>query len=197
MTILANDTHRVTNGAAIADLAELGILRKEDSILDLTVGPNAGFWTRWRPDVLVTNDDDEAVAADYHHNVFDRAFAPGAYSVVCWDPPYAYRGTSRLESDAQYGLGDYSSADSVDETLIGGALEAMEISRRLVLVKCQDSNVASKFRDQSGFVTEAVRKAGGRVAGKLYIHAMRSQPSGKKQLNIWGYHSVLLVIEVP
>jgi hypothetical protein len=196
MSILANDGHRTTNSQAIADLAELGMLRSEDEILDLTVGPNAGFWTRWRPDRLTTNDVDPDVTADFHHDVLvGPLFPPRGYDVVCWDPPYGYRGTSRLASDANYGLGDYRSADAIDSMLVAGMCEALLIARRLVLVKCQDACVSGAFRDQSGFVTEAARRAGAKVVGKLYVKAARAQPSGKKQKNIWGYHSVLLLLE--
>lgn len=197
--VLANDPNRRTNAHAIADLAWLGILRAEDRILDLTVGPKAGFWTHWRPHELITNDSDPAVEADHHYDVYDQpAEWDLGIDVVCWDPDYAYRGTSRLESDANYGLaGPYRTPDDVDRVLIDGMLIGLQIAHRLVLVKCQDSNVASAFRDQSGFVTEAARKAKATVAGKLYVNATRIQPAGKKQLNIWGYNSVLLVIAVP
>lgn len=198
MTVLANDPNRTTNAQAIADLHQLGWLRDEDWFLDLTVGPKAGFWQLWRPPRLHTNDLDPAVEADTHYDVRSPGFMPKSYDVIVWDPDYAYRGTSALESDANYGLaGPYRTANMVDELLVDGMLQAFAGSRRLVLVKCQDSNVASTFRDQSGFVTDAARKAGARVAGKLYVSAYRAQPAGKKQLNIWGYHSVLLVIEVP
>jgi hypothetical protein len=200
MTILANDNDRRTNGQAIHDLATLGFLRKEDEVLDLTVGPNAGFWTRWQPDRLTTNARDPEVMAHFHVDASQAItqFGRKTFDVVVWDPDYGYRGTSALESDANYGLaGPYRTPDDVDRVLIDGMLQSFQIARRYVLVKCQDSCVASKFRDQSGFVTEAARAAGATVAGKLYVHALRAQPAGKKQLNIWGYHSVLLVIAVP
>ena len=56
------DPTRRTNGQAIADLATLGLL--EGAVLDLTVGPRAGFWARYRPEVLVTNDLDPEVPAE-------------------------------------------------------------------------------------------------------------------------------------
>lgn len=194
MTILANDYDRTDNAQAILDLFELGWLRPDDSILDLSVGPEAGFWTKWRPQVLVTNDLDPNVKADMHEDARSFPGLENSYDVVVWDGPYGYRGTSRLASDVRYGLGEYRSADAIDALIIAGTIEAMRLARLLVLVKCQDQNVASRFRDQSGFVTEAVRKEGGRILGKLYVRAHREQPAGKAQLNVWGYHSVLLLI---
>lgn len=197
MTVLANDPKRTTNAQAIADLAELGILRPDDSIIDLTVGPKCGFWQLWQPDRdLFTNDLDHSVAATTHRDVLRDEWQADSFDVAVWDGPYGYRGTPS-EFDEAYGTTRYRTANAIDELIVGGALVAMDIAKRIALVKCQDQNVASSFRDQSGFVTEAVRAKGGRVAGKLYIQARRGQPAGKKQLNIWGYHSVLLVIEVP
>lgn len=192
--VLANDATRRTNGEAIADLARLGILRAEDHTLDLTYGPNGGFWTEWRPDRLVTNDADPMVAADWHHDARNIDSPPNSFDVVTWDPPYGYRGTSRLASDATYGLGTYATPDAVDALLIDGTLSAIRLARRVVLVKCQDQCVSGRFRDQSGFVCDAARQAGAEVVGKLYVAARRAQPAGKTQTNIWGYHSVLLVL---
>ena len=197
MTVLANDPNRRTNAQAIADLATLGLLKPDDRIVDLSVGPNAGFWTQWRPLSLTTNDLDMKVNASYHYDV--RSISAGwcgGFDVAVWDPPYGYRGTSRLESDANYGLaGEYMSADEIDQLILDGTDAALRLAQRLALVKCQDQNVASKFRDQSGMVTDHVRRKQARVVGKLYVKAERAQPAGKKQLNVWGYHSVLLVIE--
>lgn len=120
--------------------------------------------------------------------------APNSFDTVAWDPPYGYRGTSTLASDARYGIGAYSTPDAIDGLLIDGMRSAIGLARRVVLVKCQDQNIASRFRDQSGFVTEAARNAGAKVVGKLYVAARREQPAGKRQLNVWGYHSVLLVL---
>lgn len=49
MTIYAVDAGRRTNAQAIEDLAELGVLLKSHVVIDLTIGPKAGFWTRWQP----------------------------------------------------------------------------------------------------------------------------------------------------
>lgn len=196
MTVLANDPARRANSQAIADLAELGWLRPEDSTLDLTIGPKAGFWRKWRPDHLVTNDLDPDVAADLHVDFRRTPFTENAFDVVVFDPDYGYRGTSRLASDAAYGLaGDYRSVAEVEAKLVHGTWEACRISRRLVLVKCQDQNVSGAFRDQSSMVVRAAFRRGFRVKGKLYVNAVRAQPKGKQQRNIWSYHSVLLVFE--
>jgi hypothetical protein len=194
MTILANDYDRTDNAQAILDLYEMGWLLPTYSVLDLSVGPEGGFWTKVRPSGLRTNDLDPNVESDYCFDARQAPFADNSWDVTVWDGPYGYRGASRLASDVRYGLTEYRSADEIDALIIAGTIEAMRLARELVLVKCQDQNVASKFRDQSGFVTEAVRKEGGRILGKLYVRAHREQPAGKKQLNVWGYHSVLLLI---
>lgn len=197
MTVLANNPTRKGNADAIADLAALGWLLPDDEVLDMTVGPKAGFWKKWRPRALYTNDSDPNVAADFHDDATATPFAAGSVDVTVFDPPYGYRGTSALASDANYGIdGDYQTPAAIDALLAAGTREAVRLTRRLALIKCQDSNVACQFRDQQTIVIDAARDAGARVIGKLYINAPRKQPAGKKQLNIWGYSSSLIVVQV-
>jgi hypothetical protein len=197
LPILAFDPERRTNGQAIADLARLGILSNTDRVLDVTIGAEAGFWTKWRPARLVTNDLDPDVIADHHHDGTALPFPAGAFDVVVWDPPYGYRGTSRLASDERYGLRrSYRPAEEIDDLLLAGTAVALRVARRLALVKAQDQNVSGHFRDQTGFVCELARRHGATVAGKVYVDARREQPSGKRQTNVWGYPSTLLVLEV-
>lgn len=193
MTVLAVDPARRTNAQAIADLTELGWLLPDDEVLDLTVGSNAGFWKRYVPPLLVTNDFDSTVDADLHLDATRTGIPDGWCDVVAFDPPYGYRGTSRFASDKQYGIASYATPKAIDRLLVAGTSEAVRIARRLVLVKCQDSNVACTFHDQTEMATSAIRAAGADVIGKLYVNGGRAQPAGKAQLNPWGYWSVLLI----
>jgi hypothetical protein len=193
--ILANDPDRKRNAQAIADLAELGWLRPDDLTLDMTIGPKAGFWQTWRPRRLVTNDTDPTINADHHQDARHMDFDAGTFDVTVFDPPYGYRGTSALASDANYGVSTYTPAKEIDALLAAGTAEAVRLTRRLALVKCQDSCVASTFHDQSTVAIDAARSAGARVVGKVYVNSYRKQPP-KRQLNVWGYSSVLLMLEV-
>jgi hypothetical protein len=192
---VANDPTRTTSAQAIADLHRLGFILDDDEVLDLSIGPNAGFWTQYQPPHLHTNDLDLGVIAHSHYDATSTPWQDDSFDVTVWDGPFGYRGTSRLASDATYGLTTYRSADAIDELIVAGTHEALRLARRVTLVKCQDQCVASNFREQSYTVNKAARDKGAKVLGKLYINAYRQQPAGKNQLNIWGYHSVILVLE--
>jgi hypothetical protein len=190
--ILAHDPDRRTNAQAIADLAELGILRRDDDTVDLSLGPKAGFWRIWRPDLLVTNDPDPKVDADYGFDVRTPPWPANRFQVAVWDGPYGYRGTAS-DFDLAYGTSDYNTPQAIDDLLVAGTITALHLASRVALVKCQDQNIASRFRGQSDTIIAAAREAGADVVAKLYVTARRGQPAGKTQLNVWGYHSVLLV----
>jgi hypothetical protein len=193
--VLSFDPARTTNAIAIVDAALLGYLDGE--VLDNSVGPAAGFWTKWRPDVLVTNDLDPAVEADYHYDARVAPFDSRSFDTVVWDPPYGYRGTSRLPSDARYGLaGPYLTVNERLELLVAGTLEALRLARRYVLVKCQDARVSARHRSQTMVVAQAVAEHGGRLEGVLHvIGGHRGQPAGKRQLGPWTNYSTLMVFQ--
>lgn len=196
MTVLDFDPERRTNAQAIADLAGLGLLRSEDAILDTTVGTNRAFWSRWQPQRLVTNDLDPSVKAQHHDDARSLPWDDGTFDVVVFDPPYANRGTSRHPMDAQYGLGEYRTKTDVEKLLVDGTVEALRVSRRLVLVKCQDACVSGKFAPQSYLVWSAATSTGARLVAQLYVIGRRAQPNGKRQLNVWSACSTLMVFAV-
>lgn len=189
--ILDFDPTRTTNAQAISDLASLGMLRPDDVTLDVTFG-NGVFWSEWKPTYLVTNDLDPEVAAMNHWDARSLPCPAGSFDVVVFDPPYANRGTSRLAMDARYGITKYRARRDVEQLLIDGTIEALRVARRLVLVKCQDAAVASRYSPQSYLVWEAARKHGGRLVAELHVVGRREQPTGKRQLNVWSAASTLL-----
>lgn len=192
--IFAFDTTRRLNADAVADAATFGYLDGE--VLDLTVGPKGRFWLRYRPEFLVTNDLDPTVAADLHLDATKSGLPDDWCDTAVWDPPYGYRGTSRLASDADYGLTVYRPANTIDALLFDGTVEACRIARRYVLVKCQSSCVSSEFRDQVVIVARAAEVAGARVAGQLHVYGVRPQPKDKRQLNVWANYSTLVILDV-
>lgn len=193
--ILDFDPTRHRNAQAISDLAALGLLRPNDRVLDTTVGSERGFWTDWEPTLLTTNDLDLDVEADYHSDARSLPFTDRAFDVVVYDPPYANRGTSRHPMDARYGITKYRTRSEVERLLIDGTVEALRVADRLVLVKCQDACVASRYSPQSYLVWEAARKHGGRLVAELHVVGRREQPTGKKQLNVWSAASTLLAFK--
>lgn len=194
--VLDFDPERRTNARAIADLARLGILRVDDYVLDLTVGPERGFWKEWEPKQLVTNDLDPAVPACFHWDARSLpASIDGLFDVVVWDPPYANRGTAKTrEIDARFGTTEYQSPAQVEARLVDGTVEALRACSRLAIVKCQDACVASRYRPQTMLVWEAARRVGARLVGELYVVGNREQPTGKRQVNIWSNCSTMMVL---
>ena len=197
MTVLDFDPNRRTNAQAIADLASLGILRPDDATLDVTVGPERGFWKLWQPNHLVTNDLDRRVKARFHYDARKLRFGDALFDVVVLDLPYANRGTAKCrEIDVRFGTTEYRAPAQREALLIDGTIEAMRVASRLVLVKCQDAVVANKLRPQSYPIYDAVMKEGGRLVSLLYVVGNRSQPTGKRQVNVWSNCSTLMVIGV-
>ena len=192
MTVLAYDPERRTNAQAIAELAALGFLRDDDVVLDMTVEPKGAFWKRWRPSRSITNDIDPAVAADLHADGQAMPCPRWAVDVSVWDPPYKYEGArskgNRDQGD-RYGNGTngYLSPSEIDARLLAGTAEALRITRRLALVKCQKQNVASEFRfpDQPFAVAQLAQRHGAMVvAGSTSTGLLRSNRAGKRELNV-------------
>lgn len=197
--VLDFDPARRTNSAAICDLVRLGWLHCTDQILDLTIGPEAGFWTGWRPPNLVTNDVDLTVDADLHEDGRRLPMPDRWCDVVVWDPPYANRGQGKRGNgfdaiDRRFGTTEYRTPTEVEQLLVDGTREALRVCSRLALVKCQDACVASRYRPQSYLVWETARQLGATLAGELHVTGRREQPTGKTQLNVWANVSTLLVL---
>lgn len=191
--VLDFDPERRTNAQAIADLARLGILRSEDRVLDATIGPLRAFWSLWQPRVLVTNDLEAMVPADTHWDARHLPLPDRTFDVVVFDPPYANRGTSRLEMDKSYGLGVYRTRADVEGLLCDGTSEALRVADRLAIVKCQDACVSGKFAPQSYLVWETATTQGAKLVAQLYVVGRREQPNGKRQKNVWTACSTMMV----
>ena len=165
--ILLFDPERTTNALAIAGAGALGYL--DGHVLDLTVGPEAGFWTKWQPDRLTTNDLDPAVPADHHHDARATPFPDRSFDSGVWDPPYGYRGTSRLASDRRYGLaGAYRTPDQIDALLLYGTLELLRLVRHFALVKCMNQRVNGKPRRQRDWLISEAEKTGASYVDELH-----------------------------
>jgi hypothetical protein len=190
------DPARRTNAQAIADLATLGVLHQDSWMLDATVGPERGFWKQWWPRHLVTNDSDETVTADHHWDARHMPVMDGAFDVVVFDPPYANRGTSRHPMDPRYGLdAGYRTKVDVEALLVEGTVEALRVTTKLALIKCQDACVSGHYAPQTFLVWEAAKAAGARLMGEMYVVGRREQPTGKRQKNVWSACSTLMIFE--
>lgn len=128
-----------TNAELIADVAALGWLRDEYTVLDTTYG-KGNFWTKYRPPLLTGVDRNPAKsltgeAVDFRHLPYpDRAF-----DVVVFDPPYRLNGTpDREDFDESFGIEDVTRWQERMRLIAAGSHECARVARRNVLVKVQD-----------------------------------------------------------
>lgn len=201
-TIYALGT-RETNGELIADAHDLGYI--PGRVLDTTIGPDAGFWTKHRPDELVTNDINPSVEADFHHDIRDGLpFDDRSFDTVVFDPPYRMSGTRKGTSasvlDERYGLdGEYEPASVIYDRFERGTLESLRLAGQFVLVKCMDQISSGSYQPQTFFVWRTATTAGAILVDHLLVvsNHPRSQPAGRRQVHARREYSSLLVFRAP
>lgn len=193
MTIPA--VHRwATNGDLIADVASLH-LRPDDAVLDVTYG-RGGWWTVWKPELLVTND--LHTEADHHFDfrTIWAAFAPGVFDVVAYDPPYKLNGTPALgDFDDRYGIAQPTNWRDRMALIVEGLSSCFRLEPRLILAKCQDQVVSGQVRWQTHELIVAASELGGRLVDRFDMVGGRPQPAGRRQVHARGRGSSLLVFE--
>lgn len=133
MTVLAA-TYWTSNAELIEDVVGLGYIRPEDLVLDPTYGRGT-WWKNYTPANFVSHVND----FDFRHMPYED----DAFDVVAYDPPYVCIGgrtTSGIpEFHERYGLTDAPRSPFDLQQLINGGLdECARVTRRIVLVKCQD-----------------------------------------------------------
>jgi len=159
------------NAELIADVARLpGYLEPERgdpwSVLDVTYGVAGGFWKRYRPATLVTNDlATEAemgsrvvpVETDHHWSYLAIPLDANSFDVVVFDPPYKLNGTPALgEQDVRFGTTKRTSRDEVLTDMRLGAIECYRVARRRLFVKCMDQVEGGEMRWQTDLITRAI-----------------------------------------
>lgn len=190
------------NAQLIEGAAQLGYL--DGSVIDLTYGEGK-FWSRFRPDDLLTNDLHKQ--ADIHVDFCNTGQADQDFDAVVFDPPYklAGRRSDRRQNDGlhmmdgRYGTGgDYVPLRNVQQLLVDGTTEACRISRRFVLVKCMDQVSSGRIRWQTDDVTGAATAAGFRKADSLMLKRGRAQDKRRRQVHARRNYSTLLVfVRIP
>jgi hypothetical protein len=196
--ILAVDPERRQNADLIVDCRTLGYLREGDDVLDMTYGLGR-FWSEWRPVGLVANDIDPA-RGDAHYDLRSTPWADRSFDVCVLDPPYKLNGTSQgtgaAASDADYGVaGVYRPARAVEDLYTAGIVEAARLTRRAVLVKCQDQISSGRFNAQSYAAWHVATAVGLVLVDLLHVFGARAQPNGRRQLHARRNYSTLLVFE--
>lgn len=183
------------NAELIADVSRLGYIDGE--VLDATFG-EGNFWTAHRPAMFVSNDRYKQADMPYDYTHFPMP--DGWCDTVVFDPPYRMSGRrDRGEFDQRFGLCDYRSNDEILSDIEAGARECYRVSRRFLLVKCQDQVNGGRARWQTDLVTRAIEELGGRKVDRFdsVMPSLRSQPPGRRQLTARRNCSTLLVFKKP
>lgn len=184
-----------TNAAMIADVARLGYL--DGHVLDATYG-EGNFWTEWRPEHLDTNDLHKP--ARHQWSYLQIPASDSTWDAVVFDPPYRLSGRrDQGEFDQRFGLAEYRSNDAILADIVAGARECYRVTRRSLLVKCQDQVNGGRVRWQTDLVTAAIGELGGKKVDRFdFIQTtVRGQPNGRRQLNARRNYSTLLIFEKP
>lgn len=189
--ITAFDPKRTTNSQAIADLAALGIIHESMDTIDLTYGVKGGFWHKWRPTRLSSNDLNPALLTDYDYDFRELPTDwADRWDLVVFDPDYGLRGTSRLDSDVNYGVDEYLSVQDRHNKMRLGLEEAFRVvkPRGLVITKCQTQTASGVKHNQPYMMWDWARDWAGhndfeppRLVAELFVKALRSQPERKRK----------------
>lgn len=188
-----------TNADLIATIAPLYLT---GSVCDLTYG-EGGWWRRFRPDPFVAHDLDPAKGDGVDFTALPEA--DDTYDAVTFDPPYIAQGgtTTPVASDVdawrdRFGLVVQRSQLELRSLVDDGLAEAARVSRRFVLVKCNDAVHGGRLR--LGHVdTLAAGVALGLQVRDLIVHHTGSGPGGHNistVLRTRRHHSYLIVFEV-
>lgn len=193
MTVLATARWR-TNGHLIADVAQLGYLRKSDLVLDPTYG-RGRWWTKWRPDRLVTLD--KRPGAELVGDFQQLPFPADAFDAVAFDPPYKLNGTPSGDVDARYGVDEPARWQDRHALIRAGLDECARVLRPggVLLLKCQDQVSSGPVRWQTFEFTFYAGGLGLLLVEKFDSLGGRPQPRGRRQVHARRNTSTLLIFE--
>ncbi len=195
MTILAFQKWR-DNGHLIAAQVDLGNLHPDWTTLDVTYGYGT-FWRVWRPKVLVGCDIDPHKSPHIVTDFRALPFIDRSFDAVVFDPDYKFTGTPWNVGgmDERYGTDEKRNWKDRMASIRKGARECARVSKRMLLVKCQDQVVSSKIRWQTKVVAEEVEPLGFGLKHRLDFASYRAQPPDRGQKNPHACSSQLLVFQ--
>lgn len=182
----------------IADVATFGYF--DGSVLDVTYGLG-NFWTKFRPEAF-TACDINAEKSPIGYSVDFRQLPFGCeYDCVVFDPPYRLSGTrDRGEFDERFGTdGKYIKWQDVYALIQAGLTECCRVTRKWVMLKCQDQVCSGKMRWQTmDFTAWAEDLCGVELVERFdMLGDVRPQPKGRRVLHAASNYSTLLVFERP
>ena len=188
-----------TNGHLVEDLVRAGYLNPDDVTLDPTFGRGT-WWSRWKPDVLISHDL-RLDGVDFRH----LPEVDESIDVVAFDPPYVpqggttFTGSKMTEDRDRYGLEDGpTSLPELEDLIFGGMGEALRVLRRggRLLVKCQSFRHGRVFRPMPTRIVNHAETIGFRILDEM-IHLRRPGPISVETRRPRRNHSTLLIFEKP
>ncbi|MGI8425536.1 MAG: hypothetical protein ACR2M4_02865 [Actinomycetota bacterium] len=190
MTVFATEQW-ADNGELIADVAKLGYL--DGNVLDVTYG-RGRFWTCFRPERFTACDIDPKLSpigcsVDFR----DLPFLHDSFDSVVIDPPYKLNGTPTLDIDERYGVHKVGTKSERLTLILDGVRECSYVTRRYLLVKCQDQVNGGKVCWQTDLITNELTDLGMRKLDRFDILSYRAQPDGVRQMHARRNSSTLLV----
>lgn len=191
MTVLAASYWK-SNAELIEACVRLDYLRVNDRVLDPTFGKGT-WWNAYMPAYLDAPCDG---AWDFRNMT---RYREGEFDVVAYDPPYVSVGgrktTGLPEMHERYGLTDApTSPEKLQELIDDGLHECARVTRRHVLVKCQDYISSGKFWPGT-FNTYNCALECGLILEDRFVHLThpRPQPPRDRQVHARNNLSTLFV----
>lgn len=183
-----------TNAELLADVASLGWITDDMSVLDATYG-HGRFWTKYRPPNLLGVDLNADKSMDGPQDFRALPYSDGTFDVVVFDPPYRLNGTPDQDYDEAFGIDTVAGWRDRMALICEGAAECARVASKHLLVKCQDQVVSGQMRWQTDAVTEVVTARGFRKADRFDFGSSggRPQPPGRRQVHARHSASQLLI----
>lgn len=184
-----------TNAELIEDVAKLGYL--DGRVADVTYGYGT-FWKRWRPYELYATDLDAAKSPLRGESVdfTNLPYSDSEFDAVVFDPPYKLNGTPTDSVDERYGVHVVKSWQDRYELIYKGLDECCRVSKRYVLLKCQDQVCGGKKRWQTLDFANHANWNKWRLEDRFdMLVTPRPQPGGRRQVHAQVNYSTLLVFE--
>lgn len=185
-----------TNAELINDVHRLGYIDSSDLVLDGTFGKGT-WWKVWHPDTLVAHDK-KIDGTDFR----DLPYPDKTFDVAAYDPPYVSVGgrktTTIPEMHAAYGMDDAPTSPMEVQRLIDeGLTEMNRLTKRFVLVKCQDYISSGKFFPGTIYtMAHAVGVLDMEIVDRfIMITTPRPQPPRDRQVHARNNCSTLFVLK--
>lgn len=185
------------NAELIHDVHRLGYIREDDTVLDVTYGKGK-WWTEFKPKKLLKHDLYKLDGVDFR----DLPEEDNSVDVVAFDPAYVSTGgratTTIPEMYDAYGMVEAASTPlGVQSDINSGLEEANRVSRRIVLVKCQNYISSGKlFLGAIHTVNHALSLGMEVVDIFTMVTSPRPQPKGRRQVHARNNGSILYVLRV-